>query len=121
MLRQAETPTAVTFRRLARTERIAVGDVVLLEVLQGSSSEARARITERWLRSFEVVGMLDDSLAAAASGHYRRLRGLGVTPRSLADLVIATWCIAQAVPLLQRDRDFAPMAEHLGLRLVTPD
>ena len=118
MVRRAETPAAQAFARLAASEILVVGDIVLLEVLQGSSSEPRARSTERWLRSFEVVGMLDDALAAQAAAHYRRLRGLGVTPRSTADLVIASWCIAHAVPLLQRDRDFAVMAEHLGLQLV---
>ncbi len=112
------TPATATFGRLAAMERVIVGDLVLLEVLQGSSSESRARATERWLRSFDVVGMLDDALATQAAAHYRRLRERGVTPRSTADLIIATWCIAHAVPLLQRDRDFAPMAEHLGLQLV---
>ena len=118
MIRRVETPVARAFGRLAAREILVVGDIVLLEVLQGSSNESRARATERWLRSFDVVGMLDDVLASRAAAHYRRLRGLGVTPRSTADLVIATWCIAHAVPLLQRDRDVAPMAEHLGLQLV---
>ena len=91
---------------------------MLLEALRGASSEPRARAIEAWLRRFEVVGMLDDALAATGAAHYRRLRGLGITPRGTADLIIATWCIAHAVPLLQRDRDFAAMAEHLGLQLV---
>jgi predicted nucleic acid-binding protein len=113
-----ETPTSRAFGRLAGNEIVAIGDIVLLEVLQGSSNETRARSAERWLRSFDVVGMLDDALACQAAAHYRRLRERGVTPRSTPDLVIATWCIAHAVPLLQRDRDFAPMADHLGLQLV---
>ena len=118
MIRRVETPAARAFARLAATEILVVGDIVLLEVLQGFSREARARGTEGWLRSFEVVAMLDDALAVQAAAHYRRLRGLGVTPRSTADLVIASWCLAHAVPLLQRDRDVAPMADHLGLQLV---
>jgi predicted nucleic acid-binding protein len=118
VIRRVETPAAHAFGRLAGTEVVLVGDIVLLEVLQGSSNEARARSTERWLRSFDIVGMLDDALAAQAAAHYRRLRERGTTPRSTADLIIATWCITHAVPLLQRDRDFAPMAEHLGLQLV---
>ena len=118
MIRRVETPAARAFDRLAATEIVAVGDIVLLEVLQGSSTEARARGTERWLRSFDVVGMLDDALATQAAAHYRRLRERGITLRSTPDLIIATWCIAHAVPLLQRDCDFAPMADHLGLQLV---
>jgi len=118
VVRQVGTPAARAFIRLAATEVIVIGDIVLLEVLHGSSSESRARMMEQWLRRFDVVGMLDDALAAQAAAHYRRLRERGVTPRNTPDLVIASWCIAHAVPLLQRDRDFAPMADHLGLQLV---
>jgi predicted nucleic acid-binding protein len=110
-----DKPAVRAFTRLAGTEPIVVGDIVLLEVLRGASSETRALAIERWLRCFEVVGMLDGALAAVAAGHYRRLRGLGITPRGTADLVIATWCIAHAVPLLHQDRDFDAMAGPLGL------
>jgi predicted nucleic acid-binding protein len=33
-------------------------------------------------------------------------------------MIIATFCIQNDHALLQQDRDFAPMAQHLGLRLV---
>ncbi|MFC7477608.1 PIN domain-containing protein [Dankookia sp. GCM10030260] len=118
VIRRVESRAARIFRRPAGTGILAIGDLVLLDVLQGSSTEARARGMERRLRSFEVVGMLDDALATQAAAHHRRLRESGVTPRSTPDLIIATWCIAHAVPLLQRDRGFGPMADHLGLQLV---
>ncbi|RME60636.1 VapC toxin family PIN domain ribonuclease, partial [Candidatus Parcubacteria bacterium] len=35
------------------------------------------------------------------------------------DVIIASWCIEHAVPLLYSDRDFDPMTEHLGL--LTPN
>ena len=95
-----------------------IGDMVLLEVLRGVPTEAEARRLERQFAVFRQVPMLSPALAAVGAAHYRRLRGLGITPRRTADLIIATWCIAHAVPLLQRDRDFGPMAEHLGLQLV---
>jgi predicted nucleic acid-binding protein len=95
-----------------------IGDMVLLEVLRGVPSEGQARRLERQLAVFRQVPMLSPELASAGAAHYRRLRERGITPRSIADLIIATWCIARAVPLLQRDRDFAPMADHLGLQLV---
>jgi len=59
--------------------------------------------------------MLDDTIAAGAARNFRDLRGRGVTVRKLADLIIGTWCIANAVPLLHDDRDFLPMQQHLGL------
>nr|WP_274607320.1 PIN domain-containing protein [Paracraurococcus ruber] len=120
VLRGAATPEARAFRRLAGREPIAIGDIVLLEVLRGASSEERARAIEARLRAFDLVTMRDDALAVQAAAHYRRLRALGVTIRGMADLVIAAWCIARAVPLLQRGRDFAPLATHCGLRLVSP-
>lgn len=44
--------------------------------------------------------------------------GVGITIRKIPELIIATYCIENNYPLLQRDRDFAPMAGHLGLRLA---
>jgi predicted nucleic acid-binding protein len=62
--------------------------------------------------------MLDTDLAVIAATHYRRLRELGITVRKTIDLIIGTFCIAGGHALLMADRDFAPMAEHLGLTLV---
>ena len=95
-----------------------VGDLILLEVLQGVASEAEATRVEAALRRFHVEPMLGPDLAIAAAGHYRRLRGLGVTLRKTVDLIIGTFCIARGHPLLTADRDFRPMAEHLGLQLI---
>jgi len=65
-----------------------------------------------------VVPMLDPDLAVLTAAHYRRLRALGITVRKTIDLMIGTFCIAGGHALLTADRDFAPMAEHLGLTLV---
>ncbi|WP_431272658.1 type II toxin-antitoxin system VapC family toxin [Dankookia sp. P2] len=117
-LRGRPTPATLAFRRLIAVEEVVIGDLVLLEVLRGVPSEGQARRLERQLAVFRQVPMLSPELATQAAAHYRRLRERGVTPRSTPDLIIASWCIAHAVPLLQRGRDFAPMADHLGLQLV---
>ncbi len=117
MLKREETPATAAFRRLAGTEPLVIGDIVLLEVLRGASSEAKAQTVEAWLRSFALAPMLGEAQAVRAASLYRRLRGLGITPRNTPDLIIAGWCIAHAVPLLQQDRDFARMAGPLGLAL----
>jgi len=62
--------------------------------------------------------MLDRKLSIAAARNFRTLRGLGFTIRTSVDLIIATYCIEHGHALLQDDRDFLPMAEHLGLRLA---
>jgi predicted nucleic acid-binding protein len=38
----------------------------------------------------------------------------------LADALIAQSCIDADMPLLSRDRDFAPFARHAGLKLIFP-
>jgi hypothetical protein len=59
--------------------------------------------------------MLTEALTIRAAAQYRRLRGLGITPRGTPDLMVASWRIAHAVPLLHRDRDFDLIAGPLGL------
>jgi predicted nucleic acid-binding protein len=98
---------------------VLVGDVVLLELLQGMPSPRAARIMESTLSKLPKVTLLDFSIARQAARHYRTLRALGITPRRTTDLIIGTWCIAHDCELLHRDRDFIPMQHHLGLRART--
>jgi len=94
---------------------IIVGDLMLCEVLQGLDSEREAREVESLLRRFEVVSMVSDASAVAAASNFRSLRRHGITIRKTIDLVIGTWCIENRTPLLHNDKDFRPMAVHLGL------
>lgn len=64
------------------------------------------------------MSMLDDALAVKTTRDYPFLRGKGVTVRKTIDMIIGTYCIEQDCTLLHRDRDFDPMAEHLGLRIA---
>ena len=43
---------------------------------------------------------------------------VGYTVCKSNDVLIATCCIAEGVPLLADDRDFEPFARHLGLQLL---
>lgn len=113
-----ETREVAFLSRLLGVEPLLVGDIVLLDVLQGIGSEAEAGRVEDALRRFDVEPMIDPELAVLAAAHYRRLRGLGITVRKTIDLIIGTFCIARGHALLTADRDFAPMAKHLGLTLV---
>jgi predicted nucleic acid-binding protein len=96
-------------------EPILVGDLILLEVLQGARDEAHAQRIERGLRRFDIVPLLDADLAPRAARNYRKLRDIGVTIRKTADIIIGTFCIEHRCSLLHDDRDFAPMEQHLGL------
>jgi predicted nucleic acid-binding protein len=96
-------------------DQIVVADMVLLEVLQGASGPREALAFEAALRRFDVVDVLGQAMALQAARHFRTLRGLGITVRKTADLIIGTWCIANNAWLLHNDRDFDPMERHLGL------
>ena len=97
------------------TEEIIIGDLMLCEVLQGLENEAAARAVEGFLRRFDIVSMAGDAIAVVAARNFRYLRRRGITVRKTIDLLIGTWCIENRVPLLHNDRDFEPMARHLGL------
>lgn len=110
-----ENSATARLRALASNQPLLVGDLILLEVLQGARSEALAARIERGLRRYAIVPLLDDHLASSAARNYRALRALGITLRKVADLIIGTYCIERGHALLHDDRDFDAMQKHLGL------
>ncbi len=117
-LQNRASQAVLNLRLLDDADLILVGDLILLEVLQGARDEAHAAQVERNMRHFAIVSMLNGALAVRAAENYRRLRRLGVTVRKTVDIVIATFCIEHGHALLHEDRDFTPMVQHLGLRVV---
>ena len=115
-LRGRETPKTALLTQAIRSDDIVVGDLVLLEVLQGVRSEKEADRLEHWLRRFPLFDLFDARLATRAAGHVRALRSRGITLRKTVDVIIATWCIAHAVPLLHADVDFTHFERHCGLQ-----
>lgn len=117
-LRDAERPGVAQLRHETARGNVLLGDVVLLEILRGARDDRHAALLETHLRKYPIVTMMDDRLATAAAANYRRMRGHGFTIGALADMIIATFCIEHGHQLLQDDRDFLPMVEHLGLQLA---
>ena len=117
-LRGHRTTATAKLEEAVTREPLLVGDLILLEILQGARDEAHATRIERGLRQYRVVPLLDDDLAPRAARNYRKLREAGVTIRKTADIIIGTICIEHRHALLHDDRDFAPMEEHLGLKVV---
>ncbi|HEX3991399.1 MAG TPA: hypothetical protein VHX39_09530, partial [Acetobacteraceae bacterium] len=62
---------------LETDDQVLVGDLILLEVLQGARDEAHAARLERDLRCYPVAPMLNDLIAVQAAQHYRSLRANG--------------------------------------------
>jgi hypothetical protein len=117
-LRDHDTKAVRALRSIEDVEDVVVGDLVLLEVLQGARSEAHAARIEADLRQFRIERMLDAELAVLGARHYRTLRDRGVTIRKTIDLIIGTFCLVRGHVLLHDDRDFDPMVTQLGLRVV---
>ena len=117
-IRDIDRPSTRRLREETAKGNILLGDLVLFEILRGARDGRHAGALENFLRRFPKVQMIDGRLAIEAATNYRRLRAVGITTRSLADIIIATFCIDRGHELLHDDRDIRPMAEHLGLRLV---
>jgi predicted nucleic acid-binding protein len=112
------TPQTEKLHDLLDREALAIGDLILTEVLRGFRAETEFEETRSRLSSLTVVELGGWQLAIQAARNFRTLRQLGVTVRSTIDCVIATRCIESGHQLLHSDRDFDPFAQHLGLRVV---
>ena len=103
---------------LLGAQPVALGDLILTEVLQGFDREVdfqRARSLLSVLPFYELGGY---QLCLQSVNNYRTLRRRGISVRKTVDVIIATGCIAWSLELLHNDRDFAPMEEILGLKVV---
>jgi len=99
---------------------IAVGDLIIAEVLQGFRRDADYRTARALLFDLEIHELAGVEMAHRAARCFRSLRKRGVTVRKTIDCFIAAYCINYDMPLLYRDRDFEPFARHLGLTAVVP-
>lgn len=114
--RGTQTRQTEKLDELLSREPIAIGDLILTEVLQGFGSERDFNEAKRLLTSLLVVELGGRDIAIQAARNFRILRAQGVTIRKTIDTVIATRCIESGFTLLHSDRDFDPFVQHLGLR-----
>ena len=114
--RGQSSPQAELLDSLLRSERPLMGDLILVEVLQGFDDDrefARAKFALDLLTLIEIGG---GAIALQAAHNFRALRRRGITIRKTIDTLIATRCIVDGHQLLYSDRDFDPFVEHLGLQ-----
>jgi predicted nucleic acid-binding protein len=102
--------------RILGAEPVAIGDLILTEVLQGFRSDADYRKAKALLTSLSLHEMLGVKLAIVSADNYRLLRRRGITIRKTADAIIATYCIEHRLQLLYSDRDFEPFVKYLKLQ-----
>ena len=109
-------PASDRLDRLFDRERLAIGDLVLAEVLQGFATDREFDQALRLLGSLVPIDIGGRDIAVQAARNHRALRTRGITVRKTIDTLIATRCIADNLALLYSDRDFDPFVAHLGLR-----
>ena len=117
------TVTAQTDRLdgLFDSQALGIGDLNLIEVLQGCRFQKQFNEARRLLARLEFIVLGGSDVAVQAAMNYRRLRSLGVTVRGTVDVVLATRCIVSGYQLLHSDRDFDAFERHLGLRCLGSD
>jgi predicted nucleic acid-binding protein len=116
--RGASTRESDKLDSLLGAEQVAIGDLILAEVLQGFSIERDFNQARSLLTSLEVISLVGQDIAIKAAKNFRTLRAAGFTVRKTIDTIIATRCIEDNYALLFSDGDFDPFVRHLGLRSV---
>ena len=101
-------------------EPVAIGDLILTEVLQGFRLDKDYKQAKELMGAFPVLELLGEDMAIASAEKFRALRKQGITIRKTADVIIASFCIENQLPLLFSDKDFKPFVDHLGLKEVSP-
>ena len=97
-------------------EEVIIGDLILTEVLQGFRSDSDYKVAKRTLTSLSVHELLGQEMAIKSANNFRKLRKKGITIRKTADIIIATYCIENKIPLLFTDKDFLPFVDNLRLK-----
>jgi predicted nucleic acid-binding protein len=113
--RDTKTVQSERLAELLPNEELLVGDIVLMEVLQGCRSDQEFRTFYRAMTIMPVVRVGGLAIATKAAQNFRQLRARGITIRKTIDTLIATYCIEYGHALLASDRDFVPFFEYLGL------
>ena len=96
-------------------ERIATGDLIIAELMQGFRTKFQIAAALQIINSLEYFDLAGKEISLKAAENYRILRKKGITIRKTIDTIIGTFCIENNFKLLHNDRDFDPMANHLGL------
>lgn len=94
---------------------VAIGDLILTEVLQGFRHDRDYRTARKLFDDVTIFDMLGKEMAIQSAENFRTLRKKGITVRKTADVIIASFCIDRKIPLLFSDKDFRPFVKHLGL------
>ncbi len=111
------TPQTILLDADLENNRIAIGDLIITEFLQGFRDEKQYFEAKTMTESLAYYDLGGKDIAIKAAENFRKLRKNGITIRKTIDVIIATFCIENGFQLLHSDRDFDPMEEILQLRV----
>jgi hypothetical protein len=97
-------------------QEVIIGDLILTEVLQGFRLDNDYKLAKSALLSCDIRELLGVDMALKSTDNFRLLRKKGITIRKTADVIIASYCISNKLPLLFSDKDFIPFVEKLNLK-----
>jgi hypothetical protein len=101
---------------IAQKEQIAIGGVILTEVLQGIREERQFIKVEARLQTLIYLDLTRAHFVSAAQ-IYRTLRSQGLTIRKPIDCMIAAVALEQQAAILHNDRDFDAIATQFPLQI----
>ena len=113
--RGRDSPQTNKLDELIDDERIATGDLIIAELMQGFRTKSQIVAARNIISRLEYFDLVGKDIAFKAAENYRFLRKEGIAIRKTIDIVIGNFCIENGFKLLHADRDFEPMTEYLGL------
>lgn len=116
--RGVATPQVDLLDEMLGSTRLAIGDLILAEILQGVRDDRKFNTVRSTLDAFTRIDLAGHDIAVKAAMNFRKLRCKGITIRKTMNTLIATRCIENGLTLLHSDRDFLPFHTHLGLRVA---
>ena len=112
------TPQTDLLQAALGWQAIALGDIILCEVLQGYRRQQDFYAARQALLLFPIYAIGGTEIALKSAENYRALRHQGITVRKTIDCLLATFVIERGFTLLHSDRDFDPFETYLGLRVA---
>ena len=102
--------------RIAANSKVIVPEVVMMELLIGTTDESKAALRRRLLQRFIIEPLAPVCDAEDAAAIHRRCRRGGDTVRSLIDCQVAAMALRLGVAVAHRDRDYEVIRTHCGLQ-----
>ena len=102
---------------IATTDEVAVTQPVIMEVLAGARDDRRASDLRRLMDRFPLMRFDASVDFDGATRIYRTCRRAGVTPRGMADCMIAAVALRHDASLLSADSDLEQVAIVMGIEM----